>query len=28
MLLTEIIILSIVQGICEWFPISSSGHLF
>lgn len=24
----EIIILSIVQGICEWFPISSSGHLF
>ncbi|MCM8804378.1 MAG: undecaprenyl-diphosphate phosphatase, partial [Candidatus Omnitrophica bacterium] len=27
-LLTEIIILSIVQGICEWFPISSSGHLF
>mgnify|MGYP001145156957 CR=1 FL=1 len=24
----EIIILSVVQGICEWFPISSSGHLF
>ncbi|MGB9678275.1 MAG: undecaprenyl-diphosphate phosphatase [Candidatus Ratteibacteria bacterium] len=24
----EIIILSIVQGICEWFPVSSSGHLF
>ncbi|MCS7181337.1 MAG: undecaprenyl-diphosphate phosphatase, partial [bacterium] len=24
----EIIVLSIVQGICEWFPISSSGHLF
>jgi len=26
--LRDIIILSIVQGICEWFPISSSGHLF
>ncbi len=25
--LIEIIVLSIVQGICEWFPISSSGHL-
>ncbi|MCM8819080.1 MAG: undecaprenyl-diphosphate phosphatase [Candidatus Omnitrophica bacterium] len=24
----EIVILSIVQGICEWFPVSSSGHLF
>lgn len=24
----DIIVLSIVQGICEWFPISSSGHLF
>lgn len=24
----EILILSIVQGICEWFPVSSSGHLF
>lgn len=23
----EVGILSIVQGICEWFPISSSGHL-
>jgi undecaprenyl-diphosphatase len=26
--LKNIIVLSIVQGICEWFPISSSGHLF
>jgi undecaprenyl-diphosphatase len=26
--LKNIIILSIIQGICEWFPISSSGHLF
>ena len=25
--LTEAIILSIIQGITEWFPISSSGHL-
>ncbi len=24
----NILILSIVQGICEWFPVSSSGHLF
>jgi len=25
--LIQAIFLSIVQGICEWFPISSSGHL-
>ncbi|MCM8785935.1 MAG: undecaprenyl-diphosphate phosphatase [Candidatus Omnitrophica bacterium] len=24
----DIVILSIIQGICEWFPISSSGHLY
>ena len=24
----DIVILAVVQGICEWFPISSSGHLF
>src|SRR3989344_250669 len=26
-LLKEAIILSIIQGITEWFPVSSSGHL-
>jgi len=26
--LKDIFILSVVQGICEWFPVSSSGHLF
>jgi undecaprenyl-diphosphatase len=25
--LTEAIILSVIQGITEWFPVSSSGHL-
>jgi len=25
--LFQAIILSVIQGICEWFPISSSGHL-
>jgi len=25
--LIETLVLSIIQGICEWFPISSSGHL-
>jgi len=25
--LIQAVFLSIVQGICEWFPISSSGHL-
>lgn len=25
--LIETLILSVIQGICEWFPISSSGHL-
>jgi len=25
--LIEILFLSLVQGICEWFPVSSSGHL-
>ncbi|MCM8767086.1 MAG: undecaprenyl-diphosphate phosphatase [Candidatus Omnitrophica bacterium] len=24
----DIVILSVIQGICEWFPISSSGHLY
>jgi undecaprenyl-diphosphatase len=25
--LIETLVLSVIQGICEWFPISSSGHL-